>query len=337
MSELTCLEICAGAGGQSIGLEKAGFAHSAVVEIDGDACETLRLNRGPGSGYSQPWKVLEQDVHKVDGREFQGVTLLAGGVPCPPFSIAGKRLGADDERDLFPQALRLVEEAEPEAVMLENVKGLATARFSDYREQIISRLVDDLGFAMPHWQVLNASCHGVPQLRPRFILVALRPDADRFFSWPKPEENPPTVGERLGELMAVGGWEGAATWAERANGVGPTLVGGSRKHGGPDLGPTRARADWLRLGVNGSSLADAPPQAGDPVDMIPRLTLQMAAAVQGFPTDWEFSGRKTAAYRQIGNAFPPPVAKAVGVSIRRAIEDARTVASTSYTQLSLVG
>ena len=59
--------------------------------------------------------------------------------------------------------------------------------------------------------------------------------------------------------MAADGWPGAAAWAERANGIGPTLVGGSRKHGGPDLGPTRAREAWLRLSVDGKGLADAPP------------------------------------------------------------------------------
>src|SRR5450755_4785430 len=99
VSDLTCLEICAGAGGQSLGLEQAGFAHAAAVEIDPDACATLRLNR-PG------WTVIEQDVHHFDGTAHLGVGLLAGGVPCPPFSIAGKQLGADDERDLFPRALR---------------------------------------------------------------------------------------------------------------------------------------------------------------------------------------------------------------------------------------
>lgn len=91
--ELTCLEICAGAGGQSLGLEQAGFAHVAAVELDPDACATLRLNR-PG------WKVVEQDVHHFDGAGHLAVDLLAGGVPCPPFSIAAKQLGADDERDL---------------------------------------------------------------------------------------------------------------------------------------------------------------------------------------------------------------------------------------------
>jgi DNA (cytosine-5)-methyltransferase 1 len=123
--------------------------------------------------------------------------------------------------------------------------------------------------------------------------------------------------------MAADGWTGAGAWAWQANGIGPTLVGGSRKHGGPDLGPTRAREAWLRLRVDGRGLADAPPRAINPPNHVPRLTLPMAAALQGFPRDWRFAGRKTAGYRQIGNAFPPPVARAVGTSIRSAIEAAR--------------
>jgi DNA (cytosine-5)-methyltransferase 1 len=310
VSGLTCLEICAGAGGQSLGLERAGFLHSAAIEIDPDACETLRLNR-------PDWDVREVDVHDVDGADFAGIDLLAGGVPCPPFSIAGKRLGADDERDLFPQALRLVEEADPRAVMLENVKGLATGRFADYRQQIVDRL-EDLGYRSD-WQVLNASEFGVPQLRPRFILVALKTELYEKFQWPAAQKTPPTVGETLERLMSAGGWSGAKGWAAQAKGIGPTLVGGSRKHGGPDLGPTRARADWLRLRVDGKGLADAPPSTEHDDDHIPRLTVQMAAQIQGFPEDWKFSGRKTAAYRQVGNAFPPPVAAAVGTRIAEAL------------------
>jgi DNA (cytosine-5)-methyltransferase 1 len=182
---------------------------------------------------------------------------------------------------------------------------------------VLARLAS-LGYH-PDWQVLNACDFGVPQLRPRFILVALRPEAVRHFRWPVPDGQPPTVGTALRDLMAADGWPGAAAWAERANGIGPTLVGGSRKHGGPDLGPTRAREAWLRLSVDGKGLADAPPGPSHPVDHLPRLTLPMAAGIQGFPADWRFSGRKTAGYRQIGNAFPPPVARAVGGSIRMAL------------------
>jgi DNA (cytosine-5)-methyltransferase 1 len=325
MTGLTCLEICAGGGGQSLGLHQAGFAHVAAVEIDLDACETLRLNH-------KEWNIVERDIHHFGATNHKGVDLLAGGVPCPPFSIAGKQLGADDERDLFPCALRIIEECGPTAIMLENVRGLSTTRFASYREQVLARLRDELGYEVD-WQVLNACDFGVPQLRPRFILVAMKAPVFKYFKWPDRIKNPPTVGTALYEYMAADGWQGAKVWAEKANGIGPTLVGGSRKHGGPDLGPTRARNDWLKLHVDGKGLANASPKATDPIDYLPRLTLPMAAAIQGFPPSWRFYGRKTAAYRQIGNAFPPPVARAVGESIRSAILRARGVPAVSLDRL----
>jgi DNA (cytosine-5)-methyltransferase 1 len=313
VGELTSVEICAGAGGQALGLEQAGFVHEAAVELDGYACETLRRNRG------DEWKILEEDVCAVDGRAFRSVDLLAGGVPCPPFSIAGKQLGRDDDRDLFPQALRLVEEMQPRAVLLENVRGLAARRFDGYRGQILDRLAD-LGFAS-WWRLVHASEHGVPQLRPRFVLVAIAAPWAAAFRWPEPlPHDPPPVGEVLADLMAARGWPGAAAWAARANAIAPTIVGGSKKHGGPDLGPTRAREAWRRLGVNGLGLADEAPGPDFPADGLPKLTVRMVARLQGFPDDWAFSGRKTAAYRQVGNAFPPPVARALGAAIRAALD-----------------
>ena len=301
--ELTSVEICTGAGGQALGLEKAGFTHNAVVEIDRHACETLRVNR-------PRWNVIEADLHEWNPAGFEGIDLLAGGVPCPPFSKAGRQLGADDERDLFPVALDLVDALDPKAVMLENVRGLLDPVFSEYRMGVEARLS---GRYRVSWKLLNASHYGVPQLRPRVIMVAIRNDqAD--FAWPEPAEAVAlTVGEALRDLMAANGWAGADDWAERANTIAPTLVGGSKKHGGPDLGPTRARAAWLSLGVDGKTIAeDAPSPA---FTGIPRLTVRMAARIQGFPDDWHFAGRKTNAYRQVGNAFPPPVAEAVGVEI----------------------
>jgi len=123
--------------------------------------------------------------------------------------------------------------------------------------------------------------------------------------------------------MAENGWRGVDQWRERANSIAPTLVGGSKKHGGPDLGPTRARRAWESLGVDGRGLWDAAP--GPDFVGMPRLTTQMTARIQGFPHDWQFSGRKTAAYRQIGNAFPPPVARAVASQIGLALNASRSV------------
>lgn len=304
--ELTSIEVCAGAGGQALGLEQAGFEHLACVEYDRHAVGTLEANR-------PQWNPVEADLTTWSFKGAQAVDLLAGGVPCPPFSKAGKQLGPDDERDLFPAMLRLVEELNPRAVMIENVRGLLDKRFDDYREGVLGRL-HELGYD-GKWSLLTASNFGVAQLRPRSILVAFRDGLMTEFKWPDPvTPDPPSVGDVIADLMAEAGWEGAGDWAQSARGVAPTLVGGSKKHGGADLGPTRARREWAeRHGVDGRGLANEPPQP-DFVGM-PRLTVKMTAVLQGFPENWQFSGGKTAQYRQIGNAFPPPVARAVGERI----------------------
>lgn len=118
--------------------------------------------------------------------------------------------------------------------------------------------------------------------------------------------------------MGANRWQGAEAWALRANRIAPTIVGGSKKHGGPDLGPTRAKAQWRELGVDGMGIANEAPGETFGPDAIPRLTVQMVARIQGFPDSWNFTGKKTIAYRQVGNAFPPLVARAVGRSIQAA-------------------
>jgi len=309
---LTSIEICAGAGGQALGLEQAGFEHVSLIELDAAACQTLRINRNN-------WHVTEGDLRHYSAEKWKGVDLLAGGVPCPPFSKAGKQLGNEDERDLFPEAIRLVSECKPQAVMLENVRGLLDSVFDEYRAKIISDL-KKLGYAA-EWRLLNASDFGVPQLRPRVIFVALKKSDAAYFNWPSALiDPPPTVGEALFDLMAANGWQGAKQWRERASDIAPTLVGGSKKHGGPDLGPTRAKKAWASIGVDGMGIANDAPEK-DFVGM-PRLTVRMAARIQGFPDHWQISGKKTSAYRQIGNAFPPPVARAVGTQIQKALNAA---------------
>jgi DNA (cytosine-5)-methyltransferase 1 len=286
---------------------------AAAVEIDQHAVATLRLNR-------PQWNVIHRDVREINGRDFRGVDLFAGGVPCPPFSKAGKQLGAEDERDLFPEALRLISECKPRAVLLENVPGFAERKFDEYRNDLLAKL-EHLGF-IPTWRVIQASDLGVPQLRPRFILTALRPEDSLRFSLVVRKRRQRTVGQSLLDLMGVNGWRGAAAWSESANRVAPTLVGGSKKHGGPDLGPTRAKRQWEQLHVDGMGLADDAPGADLPDEHRPRLTVRMTARLQGFPDAWQFSGRKTNAYRQVGNAFPPPVAAHVGRAILRAFQAA---------------
>lgn len=307
---LTCVEICAGAGGQAIGLHMAGFQHVALIEYEEEYCQVLKSNM-------PHWNVICGDVHDFDGRVYKGVDLLAGGVPCPPFSVASKQLGKEDERDLFPEAIRLVKEICPKAVMLENVRGFLDPKFSEYRDHILDS-IRELGYRV-QIKLLNASDYGVPQLRPRVIIVGIRNDIKAEFKYPI--ENlieAPTVGTTLKHLMGEKNWKGLDNWVSRANRIAPTIVGGSKKHGGPDLGPARARKAWAELGVDGTGVANEAPS--EDFEGMPKLTKEMIALIQGFPPEWNFGKKKTAACRMIGNAFPPPVAKAIGLEIRRCLE-----------------
>ena len=339
MADLEVVEICAGAGGQALGLERAGFEHALAVELDPVACATLRANR-------PAWKIAEGDVADQQvwrPADYAGVTLLAGGVPCPPFTVAGRQLGANDERDLYAWAVELCGIVRPRALLLENVRGLSTDRFSAYRQHVLDRL-RELGY-VPGWRLLQASDFGVPQLRPRTVLVALRPEDAAWFRWPSgavvssavvsgADELPPTVGSTLADLMAARGWQGTAAWVTRADRIAPTIVGGSKKHGGADLGPTRAKRAWAALGVDGMGVADLSPGPDSELTHIPKLTCEMVARLQGWQDEWgwRFSGLKTARYRQIGNAFPPPVAEAVGTAIRLALSHSGTPVSAGVTE-----
>ncbi|MBT2402645.1 MULTISPECIES: DNA cytosine methyltransferase [unclassified Streptomyces] len=387
---LTSIEICAGAGGQAIGLHQAGFRHLALVEIDQYAAATLRRNIDRRDGWEfereycdiihkdvnhfEPLTDLERPVGYLGGPlKEEELDLLAGGVPCPPFSHAGKQLGKDDERDLFPRMLELVDELKPKAVMIENVRGIKDDKFQEYRDWVIARLEGGLAkdpqtgekveyegsYTVCGWEVLEASDFGVPQLRPRAILVAIRTDVlgDRKFEWPVAKPGAVTVRAALGESMKArfkpfvdkGGVLGAKAeealkrWEDQRDGIAPTLVGGSKKHGGADLGPSRAKAAWKLLGVNAMGVANSPDEVEEKKswdrDLFrpegPMLTVTQAAVIQGFPEAWDFAGDKktekpvpgkTAQYRQVGNAFPPPVAHAVGESIAKVLRDARPAA-----------
>ncbi|GAA0698145.1 DNA cytosine methyltransferase [Streptomyces thermocarboxydus] len=390
-SPLTSIEICAGAGGQAVGLHNAGFDHRALVEWDAHAAATLRANVGdwPGWDNEKASSIRPMDVKDfLESEEFKSLDLkpgeldlLAGGVPCPPFSLAGHRLGPDDERDLFPAALDIIDALRPKAVMIENVRGILEPPevFIKYRLSILDTL-RKYGYLVPTvdtnlsasaqdvvmrkvWRRMDARHFGVPQLRPRAILVAIHRDAispgGPEFQWPlslkgrevtvleKLEDSmlarckefwdknrngePAGPGEETGETV-FNKWKEKITKASAAGKtVAPTLVGGSRKHGGADLGPTRAKRAWGELGVDGMGIANDPESCDPERDLFrpagPMLTVAQAAIIQGFPEDWRFQGRKTARYRQVGNAFPPPVAEAVGRAIAAVLrpEDRETL------------
>jgi DNA (cytosine-5)-methyltransferase 1 len=306
---LSVLELCAGGGGAALGLEQAGFSHVALLDNNIHACATLRLNR-------PYWNTVEADIRRVDASYWEGVDLVSGGLPCPPFSIAGKQLGENDDRDMFPSMFRIVKATRPRAVMIENVRGILTARFDSFRADI-DKLFDKLGFDT-YWTGFNAVDFGVPQSRFRAFLIALRRGVTKPLQWPvSAQRSSVSVGPTILDLMGERGWRGADAWAKKAMVPAPTIVGGSHKHGGPDLGPTRERKEWAQLGVDGLGVADLPPERT--FSGMPRLTVRMVARLQSFPDDWKFSGAKTHAYRQVGNALPVKLAFTVAKSVKECL------------------
>ena len=305
----TCIELCAGGGGTALGLEEAGFSQKAAVEQNSDCCRTLAENR-------PKWNVVCSSLSDFDANPYENIDLLSAGVPCPPFSVAGKQLGPTDSRDCFPEVLRITEKIMPRAVMFENVPGLLQRRFEPYRDHIVKAL-NRLGYECKWYRVVSEE-HGVPQHRPRAILIGVRDRGEIPDTIPANTSETATVSGTLHDLMGERGWQRLGGWMQMADKVAPTITGGSERHGGPDLGPTRARRAWAAMGVDGMGIANEPP-AKD-FDGMPRLTLRMVARLQAFPDSWLFHGGKTKQHRQIGNALPPPVAKDIGMFVKMLLE-----------------
>lgn len=304
-----------------MGLETAGFRPVALIERNRHACSTLRANK-PG------WRVLEMDFREFVAREHPetyDVDLISAGLPRVKSPAAIKRAEDGYERELLEATVWLVAEVQPKAVLIENVPALINDdSFADVR-QFVSQELAHLGYSL-HWRILNASDFGLAQDRKMGLLVALRGESSARFRWPDPLATPsPTVGAVLWKTMAARGWRDAAVWAAQADRAAPAIVGGSERRGGADLGPTGTKRAWARMGINGGGIGNDVPSADyqwDPqgdVRGLPKLTLEQVAILQGFPPQWQLLGGKTAAYRQLGHATPPPVAQALGTQLATAL------------------
>ncbi|MFF4224623.1 DNA cytosine methyltransferase [Streptomyces abikoensis] len=200
----TCVELFAGGGGLAMGVHNAGFRPLLVNEYAKRAIETLQTNDMPGGG---KWPLKPGDVRDLldDFKDLEGqVDLLAGGPPCQPFSLGGVAKGTEDERNMFPQMFRAIEEMRPKAVICENVRGLLRKSFDPYFQYILNEmrlpfvrrkkgaswedhnehleklLANDSVPASERYIVeyhpVNAADFGVPQIRQRVVIVAFRAD-----------------------------------------------------------------------------------------------------------------------------------------------------------------
>jgi DNA (cytosine-5)-methyltransferase 1 len=324
LDRLKVVELCAGAGGMSLGLERAGFEHVGVFEIDPDAAATLRTNR-------PDWTVIEADIRTIPFTPYREleIDLLAGGLPCQPYSVEGYGVGKDDPRDLFPDAIRIVGEIKPKAFIFENVEGFLHKKHSDHVAAILR------GFRKAGYKTeihrIQAGDFGVAQVRRRVLLVGLRDDiADAFRMPPKFPGRRLNIGDALVDLMAANGWEGAYEWARQrreqpvfdrnrnllAYGAqASTVVTGNGKRRTNEQDAQEAKG----YDTTGSPAAAPTAEEASKPGYMPSLTLRMRARLQDFDDDWQFVGGKIATAKQIGNAVPPRLAQAVGMSLYSAI------------------
>lgn len=312
---LRSVEICAGAGGQALGLHSAGFRARATFEVMDDAVETLRANF-----HTEVKRVFAENITQVDFKHYAGaIDLVAGGVPCQPYSTAGERKGEADERDLFRRAVEIVDEIKPRAFFFENVQGFSHSTNMSYRAELHAAF-EAIGYQSRVFPIAGSD-YGLAQGRPRIAFIGFR-DPDAMLRFQMPPVFPQwqmTLADAIGDLVVANGWHGYEAWRAAADRKAPTIVGGSRKSDKLSFSSGLTMGTWKDLGIDSSYLAKSAPAPNH--SGLFRLTLKIGARLQGFPDDWKFVGTDQQIKSQIGNALPPIMAKAVGLAIYAALEN----------------
>jgi len=387
----TSLEMFTGAGGLALGIAHAGFEHLAIIEWDKHACATIRLNqrRLPVVAF---WPVYEMDVRQFNFKPYADhVTTLAAGVPCQPFSLGGKHRGDSDTRNMFPEVMRAVRELRPKIIVIENVKGLLRQGFREYFEYISLQLeMPELApIADEDWrahktrltrerragrvggplydvtdQLVNCADYGVPQVRERVFVAAIRRDLG--VSW---EHLNPT---HTADALLYAQWVDGSYWREHglsAPRVPVHLAAQVKALEAKGLPPTAQRWRTVRDALrglpspeNGRDHPDIgnhvgnpgarsyPGHTGSPYDWpaktlkagvhgvpggenilryengrVRYFTAREAARIQTFPDEYGFSGAWGECMRQAGNAVPVRVGQLIGEHATRLLETAGAI------------
>lgn len=325
------IDLFAGGGGTASGLERAGFSHLLLSEIDKDAAATLRLNR-------PQWNVVEGDVAEIKFHQYRDkVDLLEGGFPCQAFSYAGHSRGFEDTRGtLFFEFARAVKESMPKVFIGENVKGLLRhdgGRTLQTMLDTLKSIKDEQGRSYKvGYRVVRAQYHDVAQKRERLILVGLRSDIDSPLLLPKERDYiislweaigqcPPSEGQKypekkrkILEKVPAGGY-----WRDLPDDIQKEYLGGSYHLSGGKTGMAR-RLSWDEPSLTLTcSPAQKQTERCHPVETRP-LTVREYARIQSFADEWKFSGSLSQQYKQIGNAVPTNLAFHIGRAVRAMLE-----------------
>jgi DNA (cytosine-5)-methyltransferase 1 len=325
------IDLFCGAGGLSLGLEAAGLNCVAAVEMNRDACDTFALQHSKATVHDIP-------IQALNFKQYRGIPLLAGGPPCQPFSAGGKGLASEDSRDMIPQFIRAVKEAQPAVFLMENVPGLASPSHKDYLDHSLE-CFKGLGYKV-YIQVLNAAEYGVPQKRRRLIVIGVKNELPDFH-FPAPTHGPNgnkpfiTAGEvlsKVGPIELIN--ESKVVFAKRPD-LRPSPYDGHLFNGGGRAIDLSAPSHTILASAGGNKthfldLQGEVPEyhkhlmnGGRPrvgcLNGGRRLSVQESAALQTFPDGMLFSGSRSSQYAQIGNAVPPELGKALGKALLRTL------------------
>lgn len=330
----TSIELFAGAGGLALGIEQAGFSSLGLIEIDKQACETLKFNR-------HNWNVINDDIENISKLDLEvlfnmkkmELDLLSGGAPCQSFSYAGKRLGLEDTRGtLFYHYALFLEKLQPKVFLFENVKGLLSHDKGKTYETILD-IFKKTGYIIQN-KVLNSWDYGVPQKRERLITIGIRKDLKNVLKidFPKPYDYKPILKDILLDVPESLGTNYSSSKKEIFDLVPP---GGYWKDIPEDIAKKYMKSCWnmtggrtgilRRLSMNEPSLTvlTSPSQKQTdrchPTESRP-FTVRENARCQSFPDDWEFIGSVSSQYRQVGNAVPVNLAYEIAKEIKKGLE-----------------
>lgn len=338
MKNRTSFEFFAGTGGMALGFEESGFENNLVLEIDKNAIQTLKLNR-------PNWNILNEDIIKfsenIENYINKEITidldLISGGFPCQAFSFAGSKLGLDDARGtLFYYLATIIDKLKPKTFVAENVKGL-TIHDGGKTINIILETFKSIGYSV-EYKILNANDYGVAQKRERIFIVGIRKDLKEkenySFNFPKPQEYKPVLRDilfsvpeskgspysdkkkKIFSLLKEGQW-----WKHLPDDIAKAYMGKSYQENKQNMTGLARR---MSMSEPSLTIMCSPSQNRTerchPTEIRP-FTIRESARIQSFPDNWEFSGSISNQYKQVGNAVPVLLAKAVGDSIKEYLDN----------------
>lgn len=343
------LDLFCGAGGLSSGFDQAGFEIALGVDFNADALETFAKNHQHAQTLCGDLKsddLKQQIIHFANTYHIQGIL---GGPPCQGFSLKGKKLGLDDERNyLFKEYLAIVKAINPQFIVMENVKALANTANGYFLNEIINQLTD-MGFYV-NYQILNAKAYGVPQSRERVFIIATK---NKKFDFNAIIKKPTvSVQEAIGDLYFLNSGEGSfvqnyllpatSSYQQQMRQNSTQLYNHQATNhnkialdklamippegdksalpkelwGNQKFNTTWGRLKWHDVSPTIDTRFDTPSNGCNSHPVLHRaITPREAARLQSFADDFIFYGKKTEVCKQIGNAVPPLLAYAIAKAI----------------------